>query len=506
MTAIHFSPSILAARGNAAELLPLGVIDIGSNSVRLVVFDEPLRLPTPRFNEKVLCGLGRGLGETGKLNEAGVVLALATIRRFVTLARYMQVKQLQVVATAAARDASNGPDFIARIERETGVSVRLLSGTDEAQFSAFGVLSGIPDAEGVMGDLGGGSLELVAIDKHRVTDSVTLPLGPLRLGGIGGYNQLKTFIDARYDEVTWLKRWQGKPLYAVGGAWRAIARVHMAQTKSPLHIIHEYTMGRDEALDFTRLLARQGKESVSRMEGVPRRRQDALPVAALVMRRLLRVLQPSQVVFSAHGLREGLAYAMLDDATRALDPLLSYCAHMAAREGRYAEHGAELDRFIAPLFEKESLAEKRLRLAAAMLADIAWRVHPDYRGEQALGLILHAPFGGISQRDRALLGLAVFARYAGTVSDPVAAPAWQMLETRQVDYALVIGLGLRLGQTLSGGVPGLLRDCRLRFQNGNLVLELSQALAVLDGEQVQRRVETLAKALNRGWDVRVVKG
>ncbi|MBP7064580.1 Ppx/GppA family phosphatase [Ferrovibrio sp.] len=506
MTAIHFSPSALAARGKAAELLPLGVIDIGSTSVRLVVFDEPLRLPTPRFNEKVLCGLGRGLGETGKLDEAGVVLALATIRRFVTLARYMQVKQLQVVATAAARDASNGPDFIARIERETGVTVRLLSGTEEAQFSAFGVLSGIPEAEGVMGDLGGGSLELVAIDKRRVGDSVTLPLGPLRLGGIGGYNQLKSFIDARYAEVAWLKRWQGKPLYAVGGAWRAIARVHMAQTKSPLHIIHEYTMGRDEALDFTRLLARQGKESVSRMEGVPRRRQDALPVAALVMRRLLRVLQPSQVVFSAHGLREGLAYAMLDDATRALDPLLSYCAHMAAREGRYAEHGAELDRFIAPLFEKESIAEKRLRLAAAMLADIAWRVHPDYRGEQALGLILHAPFGGISQRERALLGLAVFARYAGTVSDPVAAPAWQMLETRQADYALVIGLGLRLGQTLSGGVPGLLRDCRLRFQSGNLVLELSQALAVLDGEQVQRRVETLAKALNRGWEVRVVKG
>jgi len=505
MTAIHFAPSAHAARGNAAELLPFGVIDIGSNSVRLVVFDEPLRLPTPRFNEKVLCGLGRGLGETGKLDEEGVTLALATIRRFVALARYMQVRKLEVVATAAARDASNGAEFIARIEKETGVTVRLLSGADEATFSAFGVLSGIPDAEGVMGDLGGGSLELVAIEKHRAGDSVTLPLGPLRLAGLGNYNQVKAFIEARLDEVPWLKRWQGRPLYAVGGSWRAIARVHMAQAKSPLHIIHEYTLGRDEALEFTRLLARQGKESVSRMEGVPRRRQDALPVASLVMRRLLKVLQPSHVVFSAHGLREGLAYAMLDDATRALDPLLSYCAHMAAREGRYAEHGEELDRFVAPLFEKESAAEKRLRLAAAMLADIAWRVHPDYRGEQALGLILHAPFGGISQRERALLGLAVFARYAGTVSDPVAAPAWQMLETRQTDYALVIGLGLRLGQTLSGGVPGLLRDCRLRFLNGNLVLELSSQLGVLNGEQVQRRVEALAKALNRGWDLRVVK-
>ena len=487
------------------EFLPLGVIDIGSNSVRLVVFDEPARLPTPRFNEKVLCGLGRGLGETGMLDGEGMRQARVAIRRFVALARLMQVAKLEVVATAAARDAGNGAEFIHAVEAENEVSIRILSGTEEAMYSAYGVLSGIPEAEGVMGDLGGGSLELVAIEKRKVADSVTLPLGPLRIGGIGGYNQIKAFIDARLADVTWLKRQQGKPLYAVGGGWRAIARVHMAQSKSPLHIIHQYTLPRDMALEFTRLLAKQGRESVQRMEGVPRRRQDALPLAALVMRRLLKVLMPSEVVFSAQGLREGLAYAMLDDAMKAQDPLLAFCTHMAQRESRYSVHGEELDRFIAPLFERETAAMKRLRLAAALLADIGWRVHPDYRGEQALGLILHAPFGGITQNERALLALAIFARYAGTASDPVAAPAWQMLDTAQVDYALVIGLGLRLGQTLSGGVPGVLGDSRLRFLNGNLVLELPQRLDALNGEAVQRRTEALAKALNRGWEVRVAK-
>lgn len=491
------------------DFLPLGVIDIGSNSVRLVVFDEPARLPTPRFNEKVLCGLGRGLGETGLLDEEGMRQARIAIRRFVAMARLMQVARLEVVATAAARDAGNGDDFIHALESENDIQIRILSGAEEAMYSAAGVQSGIPDAEGVMGDLGGGSLELVAIEKRKAGENVTLPLGPLRISGIGGYNQIKAFIDARLADVTWLKRHQGKPLYAVGGGWRAIARVHMAQTKSPLHIIHQYTLPREQALEFTRLLAKQGRESVLRMEGVPRRRQDALPLAALVMRRLLKVLMPSDVVFSAQGLREGLAYAMLDDAMKAQDPLLAFCSHMAEREGRYAghgpEHGAELDRFIAPLFERETAGMKRLRLAAAFLADIGWRVHPDYRGEQALGLILHAPFGGITQNERALLGLAVFARYAGTASDPVASPAWLMLDTTQVDYALVIGLGLRLGQTLSGGVPGVLSECRLRFLNGNLVLELPQRLDVLNGEAVQRRTESLAKALNRGWEVRVVK-
>jgi len=488
-----------------SEFLPLGVIDIGSNSVRLVVFDEPLRLPIPRFNEKVLCGLGRGMAETGLLNEEGVLQARQAIRRFVILARLKNVRSLQVVATAAVRDAQNGAQFVTEIERENSIQVRILSGAEEAMYSAYGVLSGIPDAEGIMGDLGGGSLELVTLEKRKAGESITLPLGPLRLGSLGSYARMKEFVDGAFADVPWLTRWQGKKLYAVGGGWRAIARVHMAQSKSPLHIIHQYTLGRDQALEFTRLLGKQGRESLLRMEGVPRRRQDALPLAALVMRRLLKRLMPSEVVFSAHGLREGIAFAMLDEATRAQDPLLAFCRHMARRESRYAEHGEELDRFISTLFEKETAAERRLRLATAMLADIAWRVHPDYRGEQALGLVLHAPFGAITQDERALLALALFARYSGTVADPVAVPATQMLHPTLVDYALVIGLGLRLGQTISAGVPGILTDCRLRFLNGNLVLDIGARWEALNGEAVQRRLEVLAKALNRGWEVRVGK-
>lgn len=495
----------LSKSASAPALLPLGVIDIGSNSVRLVVFGEPARLPTAMFNEKVLCGLGRGLGESGALDEDGARQALAAIRRFVVLARRMDVRALQIVATAAVRDASNGATFVTEIERATGETVRVLSGTEEATYSAYGVLSGIPDASGVMGDLGGGSLELVALDGGRVGDSVTLPLGPLRIANLGSYAVAKAFIDEKIEGVGWLKKWKGRSLYAVGGSWRAIARVHMAQKHSPLHIIHQYTLDRAEAGDFTRLIARQSKESLLRVEGVPRRRQDALPLAALVMRRLLKALEPKDVVFSANGLREGLAYAQLTERQRAEDPLLVFCAHMAARESRFGEHGAELDRFIAPLFERDPPGRQRLRLAGAILSDTAWRVHPDYRGEQSLGAILHAPFGAITQSERALLALALFARYAGTVSDPAAAAAWTMLVQEEVDYALRLGLALRLGQTLSAGVPGILADCRLRPNGNGILLELPAQHGVLDGEAVQRRLEALGKALNRGTELRVAR-
>jgi exopolyphosphatase/guanosine-5'-triphosphate,3'-diphosphate pyrophosphatase len=491
---------------SAQALLPLGVIDIGSNSVRLVVFDEPARLPTAMFNEKVLCGIGRGLGETGALDGEGARQALGAIRRFVTLARRMNVRGLQVVATAAVRDASNGAAFVAQIERDTGETVRILSGNEEATYSAYGVLSGIPDACGVMGDLGGGSLELVAIDGHKLGDSVTLPLGPLRIANLGSYSVLKAFIDEKLAEVGWLKQWKGKALYAVGGSWRAIARVHMAQKHSPLHIIHQYTLSRSEANDFTRLISKQSRESLSRVEGVPRRRQDALPLAALVLRRVLKALEPKEIVFSANGLREGIAYAMLDERQRDEDPMLASCIHMAMRESRFGEHGKEIDSFIAPVFERDSPAQQRLRLAACILFDVSWRVHPDYRGEQSLGLILHAPFGNITQSERATLALTMFARYAGTVSDPAAAPAWQLLNIVETEYALQIGLAIRLAHTLSGGVPGILADCRLRPNGNGIVLEIPPQHAALDGEAVQRRMEALAKAMNRTGEVRLVRG
>ncbi|HEX6956512.1 MAG TPA: Ppx/GppA family phosphatase [Ferrovibrio sp.] len=486
-------------------ILPFGVIDVGSNSVRLVVFGEPLRLPTPMFNEKVLCGIGRGLSETGALNRDGAALAVTAIRRFVALARSMKVRKLQIVATAAVRDASNGAEFVAQIERDTGERVRILSGEEEATYSAYGVLSGIPEACGVMGDLGGGSLELVAVDGHKLGDSVTLPLGPLRIANLGSYGVVKAYIDEKIAEVGWLKKWKGRSLYAVGGSWRAIARVHMAQKHSPLHIIHQYTLSRSEAGDFARLLAKQSKDSLVRVQGVPRRRQDALPLAALVMRRLLKVLEPKDVVFSANGLREGLAYALLSEQQRGDDPLLSFCVHMAERESRFGEHGAEIDRFIAPLFDRDPPERRRIRLAAAVLADTAWRVHPDYRGEQSLGIILHAPFGAITQAERALLALTVFARYTGSASDPAAAPAAQLLSQEDLDYAQRVGLAIRLGQTLSGGVPGILGDCKLRLNGNGLLLEIPAQHAALFGESVQRRLEALGKAIGRIGEVRIGK-
>ena len=495
---LHASPAPLPPRAEA----PTAVVDIGSNSVRLVVFDGPFRAPAPKFNEKVLCGLGRRLTQTGRLDEDGVRLATATLRRFVALARRMGVEDLQVVATAAVRDADNGADFVAEIERQCQVPVRVLAGAEEARYSALGVVSGIPDADGVMGDLGGGSLELVALDQGRLGQGLTLPLGPFRLAGLGE-DAARGQIDRAFAAVPWLDAVRGRSLYLVGGAWRAIARIHMAQTNYPLRIIHHYRLSLGEADEIARLLSRQSRESLLRLEGVPRRRHDTLPLAALTLRRLLKRVAPREVVFSAHGLREGMGYAALSEAVQAEDPLLAAARDMAAYEGRFGEHGTELFEFTAPLFGGEGAAQARLRQAACLLADTAWRVNPDYRGEQAFRRILRAPFAGIDHPGRAFIALAVYARYEGGCNEQTVAQVRGLAREEELARAVRLGLALRLASTLSGGAAGVLGEITLVPEGGSLLLEAAPSAVDLMGETVVRHHEALARNLGLNSDFRV---
>ena len=172
-----------------------------------------------------------------------------------------------------------------------GIKPHIVSGQDEARFSGYGVICGMPDAAGVMGDLGGGSLELVAVGQGKLGNSSTLPVGPLRLMSSGKGDPKKTVVDA-IENVRWLREETGKTFYAVGGAWRSFARLHMEQAGYPLHIIHHYDIAAEEARAVARLIAVQSAKSLEKMPGVSRRRVDTLPLACLALDRLLAALKP----------------------------------------------------------------------------------------------------------------------------------------------------------------------------------------------------------------------
>jgi exopolyphosphatase/guanosine-5'-triphosphate,3'-diphosphate pyrophosphatase len=479
----------------------IAVIDIGSNSVRLVVFDGLMRAPTPVFNEKIFAALGRTVGETGRLNPEGVSQAFSTLARFSRLLKAMDVASCHVVATAAVRDASDGLWFLNEVRARAGLDIAIISGEEEGRLSAEGVLSGIPEADGAMGDMGGGSVELVRLKAGAIGPRMSLPFGPFRLMTMGGSRgQLSATIDDKLATLPWLPDVTGASIYAVGGIWRAFAKIHMEQVGHPLHIIHHYRIEAIEAVEFAQLLARQSRASLEG-SGISRRRLDALPYAALFMELLLKRARPRDLVFSAYGLREGILHDMLPPEVRARDPLLSACDDLAGRIGRFGDAGSLADwiRPLGPPFE----AYPRLATAACILSDIGWLDHPDYRSEQAYLKALRAQFGGIDHVGRAFIALALHLRYGGRVDDVITAPSHALLDLATLGAATALGLALRLAYTLCGGATSLLAGASLTRERDRIVLRIAPEFADLRVDAVERRLDALAKAIGLPSEVRI---
>ena len=303
----------------------VAVIDIGSNSVRLVVYESMARSLITIFNEKALCGLGREVQTTGLLAPDAVAKALTALRRFRALCRVMKVGRVHAIATAACRDASNGPDFIAKAERICGGRIEILSGPREAKLSALGVISGVHKPDGIVGDLGGGSLELIDVRGNRVRSGVTLPLGSLALQDLShkSLKRAERIVRTELSDVAQLKAGRGRTFYAVGGTWRALARIHIIQSEYPLGVMHGYSIPAADALDFARRLRRLvAANMLANIEVVADARRPLLTYAALVLEHIIRVAKPKTIVFSTFGVREGLLYEKLPQSERAKDGLI----------------------------------------------------------------------------------------------------------------------------------------------------------------------------------------
>lgn len=474
------------------------IIDIGSNSVRLVVYRGAVRVPPVIFNEKVMCGLGRGLGASSDMDRTAMDLAIETLRRFALLAQDMAVDHLAVLATAAVRSARNGADFVAEATKATGLQIRVITGEEEGSLSGYGVLSAIPDADGVVGDLGGGSLELVRICQGQVGDRVSLPIGALTLLDQKDVSprKLKGQIQDILKEVPWLDKAKGKPFYTVGGSWRALAHLDMHLQGYPLPIVHAYSMDADAPARLLAKLKTLDKKDIKAIPNVTERRLPSLPIAALVLEEVVDRLHSPAIISSAYGLREGLLYSTLPERFKAEDPLLAACRMEAELEGRFPEHANALMHWMDPVFRaNEAETDQRLRCAACLLADVAWRGHPDFRAERALDASLFGNWVGIDARGRAMIGTALYVCYGANIEGRVGAIVRPLLSRNDLDAAIAWGLALRLGQRLTGGTARPLSDSTLRRSDGRLVLSLEAKHSGLYGEVVARRLKSLADHL-----------
>jgi exopolyphosphatase/guanosine-5'-triphosphate,3'-diphosphate pyrophosphatase len=487
----------------------VAVIDVGSNSIRLVLYRIEGRAIWTVFNEKVLAGLGRDMAQTGRLAPEGVVAALGALRRFRSVLDGVRPDEIYTAATAAVRDAQDRVDFIGRVRGETGFKLRVLSGADEARFAALGVAAGNPCARGVVGDLGGSSLELTRLDFSVPGDGVTLPLGPFALSLTRPIDVDALSRTAAAVIAPVAARFQSDAFHAVGGAWRNLALVHMNAAAYPLQVLHQYEMSAADALDVARFVARQSKASLERIPGLSKKRAETLPAAGVVLLALIEQLQIKRVAISAYGVREGLLFDSMSPEVRARDPLVEGCATLSGRDATSEDFAPALEAWLMPLWSSlpplfEAGRQKVLLAAACRLAPLGAHLHPDHRADLAFDLVLRAPIAGQSHPERAFLAIVAFNRYTALTGNPEPGAVGRLLTAEQLARARALGAALRLGCELSGRSAVLLAGASLSQSKGELLLTVKASSAdILLGEQVNKRAQQLAAALGLGLKIRL---
>ena len=487
---------------SSRALSRVGVVDVGSNSVRLVVFDGAARSPAYFFNEKILCGLGADMSRTGHLNPQGRARALAAIKRFVLLAESMGAAPLTAIATAAVREASDGQEFINEVKAQTGLKIWTIDGKEEARLSAQGVLLGWPEADGLVCDIGGSSMELAIVGDGKVGARITSPLGPLKLSGItGGKKALKAHIKSVIAGLAAEIGTKHERLYLVGGSWRAIARVDMERRGYPLHVLHEYEMTPRSVSATVKFIRENDMDAVRQSTGTSAERMALVPVAALVLQQLIATFGPKKISISSYGIREGMLYEQMPQKLRERDPLIESCRFDERKYARQPGFGKKLFNFIAPLFGTMTDQRRRIVMAACLLHDVSWRGHPDYRAEVCFENATRANLGGLKHFERVALGFALLFRYKNSRAGEFQAMS-DMLSEREMTQAIILGRAMRFGSMLAGMAPEKL--ARLKWQPKKKVLSLTIDPKYVDlfGEVAEARLASLASSMGADLTVK----
>lgn len=481
------------------------IIDIGSNTVRMVLYGGSLRAPMTLFNEKVTARLGRDIATRGELAPEAIELAMRALRRYALLLNDLGVTDIECVATAAAREASNGPAFLDEI-RAIGLDPQLLSGTEEARISAMGVLGAFPGAQGIVADVGGGSLELVVIGEGETGRSVSLPLGTLRLSQLRASNHgdLAKAIDTMLDDAGWSakdQKQERRPLYLVGGTWRSMAVYAMQARDYPLTDPHGFSLSYDDAKALAKTMTDSEPDDLSDMARITSMRASSLPDAGVLLTCLLQRLRPSQIVFSSWGLREGVLFDRLEPYARMQDPLLAGIAVFGDMRGAPPTMATRVAGWYAGAVPAGRYGSERLRLVATTLALASMQIEPNLRVPHAIEWALAKRWIGIEAHDRGMLAAAIAAN-ANEYDLPDGVRS--LASEEALEQAVCWGLAVRLCRRLGGRSRRSLDNSELRRDGDHLVLSLEESHADLYGASNKKDLRLLADRLDLTWEVEIV--
>ena len=483
------SPALpFVARTHVSKHEPIGVIDIGSNSIRMVIYRRYGRYPLPLFNERVTVKLGEGLDQNEMLSPDKIALALSALRRFSHIMNAMSLERTIVVATAAVRRAKNAAVFTTPAEEIIGVPITVLSAQDEARLVTLGLTANMPHVSCLVADLGGGSLELVLVKEGQVQKSTSLNMGHLS-------TRTESEIGTLLCAVDWLGDVAGATLYGIGGSFRALGSAYVKRSNYPLFLLHRLELNVPTVLDI--LTSLQGDEPD--LQGIPAGRRDSIGMAADIMAALIRRSGVSQLAISGTSIRDGLVADMDTGFSPKKDPLLSACKEIANHSQRFDGLNDVLIDCLSPIASLLDIPDpQRLLKAACLLSDISWNEPSELRGALATDRILALPIFSLSHKERAWLAKVVYHRYIGMKENKPTLPVFNRLLTpAESKGALALGVGLRFALIYCAGIPDYLSAIQFKVTDEAIYYDVAAHGLPLFDEHSERRLRVFAKACNR---------
>lgn len=481
----------------------IAVIDIGSNSIRLVMYDKLGRYPYPLFDERVAAKLGDGLDKTGKIDTSNSKMALEALSRFAQILKSLDPNKIIVVATAVLRRAKNAQGFLKSAEKILNHKIDVITPEEEALFMVNGLTNGMPDLTGLVVDLGGGSTEIAYVKKGEILNSTSLAIGHLSTISSDKIRQ-------KINEVSWLKKLNGQHLFGIGGSFRAIGNTYLRNSNYPVKILHGLHIKSEERDGIIAKL-----ENGDRPPGIPQGRHASIGMAATIIRHLFDAANCNDLVISGTSIRDGLVLSFQKANYKKRDPLHLVCKELANKNSRIAGEGKLIHKFLKKaatasaemvLKKSELQHKKRLIRAVCLLANICWHEPSEKRGKIAFERILSLPVYGLSHKERVWLGMALFHRYEG-IRTPLNSitSADKILTSSEQQYALAIGLGLRFTSIFCAGYVDFLSDAKLSVSGKRLIIFLKQDMIDLMDFHSKRRFQTFAETLSLQSEIQLVQ-
>jgi exopolyphosphatase/guanosine-5'-triphosphate,3'-diphosphate pyrophosphatase len=397
----------------------------------------------------------------------------------------MKVESCYPIATAAVRRAKNGSEFRDPAENILGMPVQILSKADEANHVSRGLTLNLPEATGLVADLGGGSIEIIALRRGEVCHSVSLNYGHLS-------SVTASEIGSALAEHSWIRDFGAKQLFGVGGSFRTIGSAFISRTGYPLHVLHGLKIKRKDVLAICRDL----RSDEPSLEGVPLSRAATIPVAAMIIQELIEFSKVYRLTVSGTSVRDGVIAINELNANQQADFLMAVSEEIAESTGRVANVSPALKKFLKPLSKICLAGSERLINVAANMSDLCWHEHSDLRGDIAARHVLSLPVNCVTHKERVWLAVALYHRHFGLKPNKARPQDLDvLLSKKRISDAMIIGLAMRFALDLSAGTGVPLRLIKLFFEGNRLVLSVDPSIKNFIDRRCRQKFDQLAAEL-----------